>query len=128
MIVERVASLAEVAEIALQEGSLSFALRDFLDGFYADTDLQKLSEEPQRISAALDDNGFADAYLAAVCDHLCRRYALHKPDWIFAPGRIIQSPHFAAKTHGLRMVLLQESPPAFRERNIFVSANALSRA
>jgi hypothetical protein len=112
----------------LQAGSLSFALRDFLDGFYADVELQKLSEEPQRISALLDDNGFADAYLAAVCDHLCRRYALPKPDWIFAPGRILQRPHFAAKTHGLRMVLLQESPPAFRERNIFVSANALSRA
>jgi hypothetical protein len=128
MIAERIASLAEVARIALQAGSLTFALRDFLDGFYADVDLQKLSEEPQHISAALDDRGFADAYLAAVCDHLCRRYALPKPDWIFAPGRILQRPHFAAKTHGLRMVLLQESPPAFRERNIFVSANALSRA
>lgn len=128
MIVERVASLAEVARIALQEGSLSFALRDFLDGFYADVNLQKLSEEPQHISAALDDNGFADAYLAAVCDHLCRLYALPKPDWIFAPDRTLQRPHFAAKTHGLRVVLLQESPPAFRERNIFVSANALSRA
>jgi hypothetical protein len=128
MIAERIASLAEVAQIALQEGSLSFALRDFLDGFYADVVLQKLSEEPQHISEALDDGGFADAYLAAVCDHLCRRYALPKPDWIFAPGRILQRPHFAAKTHGLRMVLLQESPPAFRERNIFVSANALSRA
>ena len=128
MIAERIASLAEVAQIALQEGSFSFALRDFLDGFYADVDLQKLSEEPQRISVALDDGGFADAYLAAVCDHLCRRYALPKPDWIFAPGRILQHPYFAAKTHGLRMVLLQESPPAFRERNIFVSANALSRA
>jgi hypothetical protein len=128
MIAERIASLAEVARIALQEGSLSFALRDFLDGFYADVNLQKLSEEPQHISAALDDNGFADAYLAAVCDHLCRLYALPKPNWIFAPGRILQRPHFAAKTYGLRMVLLQESPPAFRERNIFVSANALSRA
>jgi hypothetical protein len=128
MIAERIASLAEVARIALQEGSLSFALRDFLDGFYADVNIQKLSEEPQHISAALDDNGFADAYLAAVCDHLCRLYALSKPDWIFAPDRILQRPHFAAKSHGLRMVLLQESPPAFRERNIFVSANALSRA
>jgi hypothetical protein len=128
MIAERIASLAEVARIALQEGSLSFALRDFLDGFYADVNLQKLSEEPQHISAALDDNGFADAYLAAVCDHLCRLYALPKPNWIFAPGRILQRPHFAAKTYGLTMVLLQESPPAFRERNIFVSANALSRA
>jgi len=35
---------------------------------------------------------------------------------------------FAMKCHGGRMCMLIESPPAFRERNIFVSANALSRA
>jgi hypothetical protein len=38
------------------------------------------------------------------------------------------NPWFAMKCHGGRMCMLIESPPAFRERNIFVSANALSRA
>jgi hypothetical protein len=33
---------------------------------------------------------------------------------------------FAAKTNALRMLHLMDSPAAFRERNIFVSANALS--
>jgi hypothetical protein len=127
MTTQRVASLAEVARLAAQAGSLSFPLRDFLDGFQTEPGLAKLTEEPQKLAAFLRDDGLADAYLAAVCDHLCRRHRLVPPAWIFDPTRILRMPHFAAKTHGLRMILLQESPTAFRERNIFVSANALSR-
>lgn len=40
--------------------------------------------------------------------------------------RVLGTPYFAAKTHALRMILLQESPSAFRERNIFVSDNSLN--
>ena len=128
MIAERIASLSEVAKVALEEREISYPLRDFLDGFYADPKLEKLSEEPRRLADLLADGGFADAYLAAVCDHLCRRYRLPGPAWSRSKTRILAKPYFAAKSHGLRMILLQESPPAFRERNIFVSANALSRA
>lgn len=127
MVAHRISTLAEVARIAVQEGGLSLPLRDFLDGFQSQPASWKLAEEPQRISPVLKDNGFADAYLAAVSDHLCRRHRLLRPDWIFDKDRTLKFPHFAAKTHALRMILLQESPPAFRERNIFVSANALSR-
>ena len=35
---------------------------------------------------------------------------------------------FAARTKTLKAVLLQESPAEFRIRNLFVSANVLSRA
>jgi hypothetical protein len=127
MIAKRVASLADVASLAAEEGSLSFPLRDFLDGFQSEPHPAKLAKEPPKLSAILRDDGLADAYLAAVCDHLCRRHRLVPPAWISDPSRILRMPHFAAKTHGLRMILLQESPAAFRERNIFVSANALSR-
>lgn len=127
MTAHRVSSLAEVARLAGQEGSISFPLRDFLDGFQSEPGLAKLAQEPQKLAAVLRDEGLADAYLAAVCDHLCRRHRLVPPAWICDPSRVLRMPHFAAKTHGLRMILLQESPAAFRERNIFVSANALSR-
>ena len=127
MIGERVASLAEVARLATVEGSVSFPLRDFLDGFQAKPAPSKLAEEPQKISQIFQDDGLADAYLAAVCDHLSRRYGFPRPTWVDDPSRVLNKPYFAAKTHALRMILLQESPAAFRERNIFVSANALSR-
>lgn len=127
MIARRVSSLAEVARLAAKDREWTFPLRDFLDGFQAEPALEKLSDEPPKISSLLEDNGLTDAYLAAVCDHLCRRHHLPRPAWIDEPGRVLKNPHFAAKTHALRMVLLQESPSAFRERNIFVSANALSR-
>jgi hypothetical protein len=128
MSTERVRSLAAVAEAASAAGGLSYPLRDFLDGFYAAPSPEKLSEEPRRLAGALGDGGVADAWLAAVGDHLSRRHGFARPGWVRSPDRVLAYPHFAAQTHGLRMVLLQESPPAFRERNLFVSANALSRA
>lgn len=125
---KRISSLSEVAEIARKDGRLSYALRDFLDGFYAEPAEEKVRDEPPFLTSALDDGGLADAYLAAVCDHLCRQYHLPRPAWIKDPLRVLRTPYFAAKTHGLRMIYLQESPTAFRQRNIFVSANALARA
>jgi hypothetical protein len=41
---------------------------------------------------------------------------------------MLRNPWFAMKSHGGRMCMLIESPAAFRESKIFISANALSRA
>jgi hypothetical protein len=40
----------------------------------------------------------------------------------------LHKPWFATPLGALRAVLLLESPPAFRARNLFVSESALSRA
>lgn len=128
MIAPRISTLKEVAEVARTETRLSGALRDFLDGFHAEPSSEKLEEEPAQLIDALPDGTVADAYLAAVCDHLCRQYRLPRPAWIKSPHRVLKVPFFAAKSHGLRMIYLQESPTAFKQRNIFVSANTLSRA
>ncbi len=127
MIASRLFSLREVAETACLEGSLSHALRDFLDGFHAMPLEEKLRDEPMMLAEVLKDHGVADAYLAAVCDHLCRQYRFSRPEWVKSPLRVLEKPYFAAKTHGLRMIYLQESPTAFKQRNLFVSANTLSR-
>ena len=68
-----------------------------------------------------------DAYLAATAEELARGYGLPPPAWIGEETRKLHRPWFASSLASLRAVLLQESPPGFRSRNLFVSQNALSR-
>lgn len=50
------------------------------------------------------------------------------PRWAWAEDRKLKSPWFAHPGPNVRAMLLAESPAPFRERNLFVSENALSRA
>ena len=68
-----------------------------------------------------------DAYLAAVAEELARRFGLPLPAWTMTEERWLHKPWFASPLASLRAVLLLESPPGFRSRNLFVSENALSR-
>jgi hypothetical protein len=121
-------TLAEVAAICRDAEMLGYAIPEFLDDFYAEPLEERLAEEPRSLTAILNDEGLADAYLAGIAEHLSRQYEITPPAWAFGPGRVLENPWFAMKSHGGRMCMLIESPPAFRTRNIFVSANALSRA
>jgi len=121
-------TLAEVAAISMNADTFDFAVAEFLDEFYAEPLTERLEEEPRSLKAVLNDDGLADAYLAGIADHLSRQYDLTPAPWVFEPSRVLKNPWFAMKSHGGRMCMLIESPSAFRERNIFVSANALSRA
>ena len=105
-----------------------YAIANFLDRFKIQPDVAMVTDEPPMLAGILDDEGLADAYVAAVAAHLCQLHELPCPRWANEAGRIKQRPWFAAKTPDLRAILLQESPAAFRLRNLFVSANALSRA
>jgi len=69
-----------------------------------------------------------DAYLAATAEELARRFELPHPAWTVGEDRQLRRPWFATPLAAVRAVLLLESPPAFRVRNLFVSENALSRA
>jgi hypothetical protein len=121
-------SLAEVAQDASDAEALSFAMRNFLDAFYADPSLKRLAEEPRRLASILSDNGLADAYLAAVAEHLARQYRFRGPEWVRSTERTLKKPWFSMNSHAGRMFLITESPASFRQRNIFISADALSRA
>lgn len=48
--------------------------------------------------------------------------------WTESPRRSLPRPWFAGGLKNLKAILLAESPVAFRRRNLFVSANTLSRA
>ena len=69
-----------------------------------------------------------DAYLAALAESLCRAFGMCPPAWTEEPAYYLKRPWFAGGLESLKAILLAESPVAFRRRNLFVSANALSRA
>jgi hypothetical protein len=59
---------------------------------------------------------------------LAAQLGIPSPEWTRNANRIATEPWFASPNHHMRAILLLESPAAFRERNLFVSANALSVA
>lgn len=69
-----------------------------------------------------------DAYLAALTESLCQESGLPAPAWTQHPSYYLKRPWFAGGLESLKAILLAESPAPFRRRNLFVSANALSRA
>ena len=122
-------SLAEVAALAAQGDSFDRCLVNFLDEFYAAPNAAALSATPDLLAPQFGDHGrVQDAYLAATAEELARRFSLPQPGWTAGEDRRLHRPWFATPLAALRAVLLLESPPAFRSRNLFVSENALSRA
>ena len=122
-------TLAEVAALAAQGDSFDRCLANFLDEFYAAPNAAALAAAPALLGPQVGDLGrVQDAYLAATAEELARRFDLPQPDWTVGESRQLRRPWFATPLAALRAVLLLESPPAFRSRNLFVSENALSRA
>jgi hypothetical protein len=122
-------TLADVATLASQGDSFDRCLANFLDEFYGLPNGAALAAAPALLAPQFGDTGrVQDAYLAATAEELARRFDLPLPSWTRGEQRELRHPWFATPLAALRAVLLLESPPAFRARNIFVSENALSRA
>jgi len=68
-----------------------------------------------------------NAYWAALAETLCREAGLPPPAWTESPRCFLPRPWFAGGMESLKAILLAESPVAFRRRNLFVSADALTR-
>lgn len=121
-------TLAEVAECTARGESFDYCLASFLDEFYAASSIDALAEAPRLLASHSGELGrVQDAYLAASAEELSRAHLLPAPAWVDDESRKLHHPWFASQLASLRAVLLLESPPAFRSRNLFVSANALSR-
>ena len=120
-------SLAEVAALTQAGEPFDFALRNFLDEFQMQPDPARLHAEPARLVSVVRDGERCDAFLAATGETLAARYGFAPPGWIWQETRKLHRPWFALPWTGLRAILILESPAAFRSRNLFVSANALSR-
>ncbi|MBI2946759.1 MAG: hypothetical protein HYY23_03875 [Verrucomicrobia bacterium] len=122
-------TLEEVARLTAGGESFDHCLANFLEEFYAAPDSLALSATPDLLGSQLGDLGrVQDAYLAATAEQLACVYGFSVPSWTAEDTRKLHRPWFASPLAALRAVLLLESPPAFRARNIFVSENALHRA
>lgn len=121
-------NLAEVAQLALDGESFDLALANFLDEFYARPNPEALTESPVLLAPSFGRKGeVQDAYLAATAQELARAYHFSVPAWVATETRRLHRPWFASPLASLRAVLIVESPPSFRERNLFVSQNVLTR-
>ena len=122
----RPSSLREVAALAAVLGNIDGFLREFLDAYYTQDDPKRrtamLAEEPQMLESER-----ANAYLAAVAEHLSRCDRMSQPRWPNEPTRFLKRPFFPAGLESLKAQLLIESPSAFRRRLIFVGADPLYR-
>jgi hypothetical protein len=119
-------SLREAATWGVALGRRDAFLREFCDEFYvasADARASMLAEEPPMSP----DDERANAYYAAVAEHLALLYKLPVPVWALAEGRFLSKPFFPSGLESLKSTVLVESPPAFRRRMIFVDADPLSR-
>ena len=122
-------TLEEVARLTAAGDSFDRCLANFLDGFYAAPSAAALQETPALLAPHFGElGGVQDAYLAATAEELARRFGFPLPAWTVGEHRQLHRPWFATPLAAVRAVLLLESPPAFRARNLFVSENALSRA
>ena len=128
MVSPRPKSLAEVAQRADSARAFEFELADFLHEFALRGGEAMLTEAPLILRERLELGSVYDAYLAAVAAYLAARIPCPAPAWTRQPERILREPWFANPGRHMRALLLVESPAAFRERNLFVSANALSVA
>lgn len=124
----RPASLAEVAEWTSDRQAFHLDVSEFVDEFRRSPTELRLAQEPRRLVGVYDDGDVADAYLAAVAVSLAREIREPPPAWACVEDRKLRRPWFAWPGPALRATLLAESPAPFRERNLFVSANVLSRA
>ena len=119
-------SLAEVAQWSVSFQEFGLHVRDFLHHFRRSPNLESLSQPPQLLVTAFAEGRVADAYLAAMAVDLAHSMKKCPPPWSREPERFCREPWFATPGRHMRATLLLESPGAFRERNLFVSANALS--
>ncbi|HEY1621300.1 MAG TPA: hypothetical protein VGG25_26995 [Streptosporangiaceae bacterium] len=128
------AGAAQLANDLLAEGETlqsvwRYAIVQILDDYSHDLAHAGASVASQRFSSEPPPTSSAevDAALAALAEYLARRDGWPVPSWARKPGRYSPKWWFVSPLRGMHATALQESPPSFRTRGIFITAGALIR-
>jgi hypothetical protein len=132
-IIRRPTTLKEVAVEAETYQDFGTNLKDFLHEFTWAKEKQLpllplFEEEPPLLSGRLDEGKICDAYLAATADYLCRNNSILTPTWAYVQDRALEEPWFSPPFPETRLLLLRDTPSAFKDKNIFTFASALNVA
>jgi len=80
------------------------------------------------VATPIAQGNWLEALLAAVVSYLCHEADISQPPWV--EHVTSPAPYFVLPARGfaMRVRLLLESPPPFRNRGVFVPENYLARA
>jgi hypothetical protein len=119
-------TLAVVSERVQDGEDVRFAVREFLDEFQLlgrdDLRARAIGERPEPTG-----DRRADAFLAALAEHLAATRQLDRPGWVTERERFLDSFWFVSDVPGFRAMAIAQSPAAFRRRGIFIAEGALQR-
>jgi hypothetical protein len=129
-VIRRPTSLQEVAIESAAYAEFGRHLKDFLHEFAFATKRglalePLLLEEPPRLAGRFDQGKVCDAFLAATADYLARVNAIQTPAWALEQDRVLDEPWFSEELPTVRLLLLRDTPSAFKDKNVFVFDSAL---
>ena len=119
------AEFIRALSVGIEDASLLFG--NFLDDFYrADMSERKmmLYAEPESFEN-LRSVDYVN--IAATVHKLASDSGIPVPGWVFKDKYYAKEPFFPVRHPDLKLTYMFESPAEFKHRNMFVSANALSR-
>ncbi len=132
-VIRRPALLHEVAVESGAYNEFGRNLKDFLHEFAFAKKRglalePRLSEEPPRLAERFDQGRICDAFLAATADYLARINGIQTPAWALKEDRILDVPWFSEELPAVRLLLLRDTPSAFKDKKVFVFDSALAVA
>jgi len=116
-----------ISALSLNKEEASILYGNFLDGFYAATTEEKtqiLFAEPEDFENV---RNIDYVNIAATAHKLANDSGISVPSWVFKEKYYAKEPYFPVQHPDLKLIYMFESPTEFKHRNMFISANALSR-
>ena len=119
------AEFIRALSLGIDDASLLFG--NFLDDFYrANMDEKKMMLQTEPV--AFENLRPVDyVNISATVHKLANGSGIPVPAWVFKDKYYMKEPFFPVRHPNLRLTYMFESPTEFKHRNMFVSANALSR-